>query len=164
MDGAYSAVSKEVLNMKSPRIKRAAFAFAVFTTLEAACGISLAASSGERVAVAGSDASVTANMAFHGTRPADVDGGPVVLTLKTPSGGTSRLTYVNEDGWWLEDHAAPSRQDEARITPASAERQQEASSFERPMTAFIDGPTGFTYVWVADQGWKFIGRLSDRNR
>ncbi len=32
------------------------------------------------------------------------------------------------------------------------------------MSVFIDGPTGFTYVWVADQGWKFVGQLSDWKR
>jgi hypothetical protein len=30
------------------------------------------------------------------------------------------------------------------------------------MTVFIDGPTGFTYVWMRDQGWKYVGRLADR--
>lgn len=23
---------------------------------------------------------------------------------------------------------------------------------------FVDGPTGFNYVWLPDQGWKFVGR------
>jgi hypothetical protein len=129
--------------MKSPHIKRALFASAALMTLEATCHTALAAT---------------------GTQAPDIDGSPLTLTLQTPSGGTSRLTYVHEDGWRLEDYAAPSKQDEARITPTSAERQQEASSSEQPMSVFIDGPTGFTYVWVADQGWKFVGRLSDRNR
>ncbi|WP_233860327.1 hypothetical protein [Paraburkholderia sp. HD33-4] len=148
----------------TPHIKRAAFAFAAFMTLCAACGISQAASSVERVAAAGSDASMSATGNPRGARPADVAGGPLTLTLQTPSGGTSRLTYVKEDGWRLEDHAAPLKQHEARITPASTERQQEMPESERPMTVFIDGPTGFTYVWVADQGWKFVGRLSGRIR
>jgi hypothetical protein len=26
---------------------------------------------------------------------------------------------------------------------------------------FIDGPSGFTYVWNRDGGWKFIGKLVD---
>jgi len=29
---------------------------------------------------------------------------------------------------------------------------------------FIDGPTGYTYVWVADQGWKFVGKVTQRIR
>jgi hypothetical protein len=164
MDDPYSAASKEVLNMKSPHINRAVFAFAALMTLEAACSIGLAATPVDGVAMAGSDASVTASMDSHGAQPADVNGGPLTLTLQTPSGGTSRLTYVNEDGWRLEDRAVPLKQDEARITPASMERQQGEAKSERPMTVLIDGPTGFTYVWVADQGWKFVGRLSDRNR
>ncbi|MGF6976533.1 hypothetical protein QFZ94_004983 [Paraburkholderia sp. JPY465] len=164
MDDPYSAASKEVLNMKNPLIKRAVFAFAALMTLEAACSMALAATPVEGVVIAGADASVTASMDSHGAQPADVNGGRLTLTLQTPSGGTSRLTYVNEDGWRLEERAVPLKQDEARITPASTERQQEAARSDRPMTVFIDGPSGFTYVWVADQGWKFVGRLSDRNR
>ncbi|MGF6665007.1 hypothetical protein QF000_006675 [Paraburkholderia atlantica] len=150
--------------MKNPRITRAVFAFAALMTLEAACSIGLAATPVAGVVRTGADASVTANMDSHGAQPADINEGPLTLTLLTPSGGTSRLTYVHEDGWRLEDRAVPLKQDEARITPASTERQQEAARSERPITVFIDGPTGFTYVWVADQGWKFVGRLSDRNR
>ncbi|RZF24985.1 hypothetical protein EVC45_35940 [Paraburkholderia sp. UYCP14C] len=151
--------------MKSPRIKRTVFAFAALMMLEATCSLGLAATPVELVAATGPDASVTAaDMGSHGAQPADSGKDPLTLTLQTPSGGTSRLTYVNEDGWRLEDHGVPLKPDEARITPASTERQQEAARSERPMTVLIDGPTGFTYVWVVDQGWKFVGRLSDRNR
>ncbi|MFP4896378.1 hypothetical protein [Paraburkholderia sp. EG304] len=149
--------------MKMPQIKPGAFAFVVFIALEAACRVGLAASSTERVAAA-ADESVTANLDFRGTRPMDVDGRLLTLTLRSPSGGTSRLTYVSEDGWSLEDQAAPLKQGEARIASASTQGKQEVSGSERPLTVFIDGPTGFTYVWLADQGWKFVGRLSDRNR
>lgn len=96
-------------------------------------------------------------------RPIGVDsGGPLTLTLLAPSGGTSRLTYIDEDGWRLDDRDASLKPTEARITPASAEPPKGASGAERPMTVFIDGPTGFTYVWMRDQGWKFVGRLADR--
>jgi len=30
-----------------------------------------------------------------------------------------------------------------------------------PLTVFIDGPSGFTYVWNRDDGWKCIGRFVD---
>jgi hypothetical protein len=62
----------------------------------------------------------------------------------------------------LDDRDARLKPTEARITQASAEPQKEASASERPMTVFIDGPTGFTYVWMRDQGWKYVGRLADR--
>jgi hypothetical protein len=30
-----------------------------------------------------------------------------------------------------------------------------------PLTVFIDGPSGFTYVWHRDDGWKCVGMLVD---
>jgi hypothetical protein len=135
--------------MKRPHMEHAALIFTALLTIALVSRTSLAASpSGHAVA---------------GSRPAKVDETALILTMQTPSGGMSRLTFVDKDGWCLEDHAAPTK-DEARITPASTERQQRASRSEQPMTVFIDGPTGFTYAWVADHGWKFIGRLSNRNR
>ncbi|SAK66481.1 hypothetical protein AWB76_03841 [Caballeronia temeraria] len=97
-------------------------------------------------------------------RPIAVDGGPLALTVQTPSGGTSRLIYADDDGWRLDDRDANLKPTQAHITQASTEPQKEASASERPMTVFIDGPTGFTYVWMRDQGWKYVGRLSGRTR
>ncbi|SAK68107.1 hypothetical protein AWB82_03934 [Caballeronia glebae] len=130
--------------MRSHQIKRAMF----IAIGMLACGIG-AAANGADVADA---------------RPIAVDGGPLAFTVQTPSGGTSRLIYAEDDGWRLDDRDARLKPTEARITPASAEPQKEASGGERPMTVFIDGPTGFTYVWMRDQGWKYIGRLAGRTR
>lgn len=30
-----------------------------------------------------------------------------------------------------------------------------------PVAVFVDGPTGYTFVWSADTGWKFVGPLGD---
>lgn len=112
-------------------------------------------------------AACESSLAANGTDDADaraiaVDGGPLTFTVQTPSGGTSRLIYAAEEGWRLDERNADLKPMEARITQASAEPEKEASGSERPMTVFIDGPTGFTYVWMRDQGWKYVGRLSDR--
>ncbi|SAK80355.1 hypothetical protein AWB79_05175 [Caballeronia hypogeia] len=132
--------------MKAHQKKRAMLLALTILAFGATCALSAAAT-----AVDNADA-----------RPIAVDGGPLTLTLQTPAGGTSRLTYADEDGWRLEDRDASLKPTEARITPASVEPQKATSGAERPMTVFIDGPTGFTYVWMRDQGWKFVGRLSDR--
>jgi hypothetical protein len=29
------------------------------------------------------------------------------------------------------------------------------------MAVFIDGPTGYTFAWNGDSGWKFVGQISD---
>lgn len=119
------------------------------------------------ITLAAFGATCETSLAANGTDDADarliaVDGGPLTLTVQTPSGKTSRLIYADEDGWRLDDRDARLKPTEARITQASAEPQKEASASERPMTVFIDGPTGFTDVWMRDQGWKYVGRLADR--
>jgi len=32
-----------------------------------------------------------------------------------------------------------------------------------PLTVFIDGPSGFAFVYNPDTGWKFVGKIADRN-
>ncbi|BBU31634.1 hypothetical protein BTHE68_53680 [Burkholderia sp. THE68] len=123
--------------MRSRQTRHATFLAFTILALGAACEASLAAT--------GAD---------------NGDAGPLTLTVQTPSGTTSRLTYADDDGWRLDDRDARLRPTEARITPASTEAQKD----ERPMTVFIDGPTGFTYVWMREQGWKFVGKLSERKR
>ncbi|SAK67667.1 hypothetical protein AWB75_03257 [Caballeronia catudaia] len=136
--------------MRTHQTRRAVCAAIAALTLGALCETSVAANSGDNA-----DARPIA---------VDVDSGPITLAVQTPSGGTSRLTYADDDGWRLDDRDTRLKSTEARITPASTEPQKEASGSERPMTVFIDGPTGYTYVWMRDQGWKFVGRLSDRKR
>ncbi|KND58035.1 hypothetical protein BSCH_02264 [Candidatus Paraburkholderia schumanniana] len=133
--------------MNRHQTKRSIFLGITLLALGAACRISVAATGADNADI----------------QPIGVSNGPLTLTVKTPAGGTSSLTYVDEDSWRLDDRDARLKADEARITPTSAEPQKEASAAEWPMTVFIDGPTGFTYVWVRDQGWKFVGRLSGRN-
>jgi len=31
-------------------------------------------------------------------------------------------------------------------------------------TVFVDGPTGFTFIYVLDDGWKFVGRIVEQDR
>lgn len=89
---------------------------------------------------------------------------PLVLTLKGPSGDLSSLTYIDHDGWQLDERNAAHGSSYARLTRASEERRIEASVTERPLSVLIDGPTGFTYVWVRDKGWKFVGQFSEHER
>lgn len=149
--------------MKNLQAKRSIFLMSALLAFGAAGHFGVSIACAETPAAASAE-SMGVNMASTGLRPIGVDPSPLTITVQTPSGGTSRLTYVNEEGWRLDDREARLKPGEARITPASAEPQKGASVGEQPMTVFIDGPTGFTYVWVSDQGWKFIGRLSERKR
>jgi hypothetical protein len=122
-------------------------------------GPCVTATSAERAA-----RSIALNSAAPPVRQASVDSNPLTLTVQKPSGVTSHLFYVSEYGWQLDDPDALLKPGEARISPTSVGEQYQAAGTEQPITVFIDGPTGFTYVWLRDQGWKFVGRLSDHNR
>lgn len=87
---------------------------------------------------------------------------PLTLFVQPPGGTTLRLTYNPDDGWELESRDASLKPTEARIRPAVASQQKEDAIANHPLTVFIDGPTGYTYVWIRDHGWKFVGRITDR--
>jgi hypothetical protein len=90
-----------------------------------------------------------------------IENSPLTLLVQPPDGSTLRLTYIPDDGWKFDDHDASLERTEGRVTPAVASQQKEESVANRPLTVFIDGPTGYTYVWIRDQGWKFVGRITD---
>ena len=87
---------------------------------------------------------------------------PLTLVVQSASGGTSRLTYVENDGWRLDDPDASPKPGEVRLTPVAT--QPEEPGAKQPLTVFIDGPSGLTYIWVRDEGWKFVGRIAERSR
>jgi hypothetical protein len=31
-----------------------------------------------------------------------------------------------------------------------------------PLTVFIDGPSGYTFVWTREGAWKFVGKIAGR--
>jgi hypothetical protein len=87
------------------------------------------------------------------------------LLLSGPDGRPSTLAYSADGGWRM--HAgwdAQARSDAARPVKAVAmqpAQQGDGPLSERPLTVFVDGPTGFTYIYLFDQGWKFVGRIAD---
>ncbi|CDY79237.1 hypothetical protein BGLT_01932 [Caballeronia glathei] len=88
---------------------------------------------------------------------------PLTLNLEAPSGGTVQLVYRERDGWSF-GGAAVQPQRVATSLPAARATPDEGAEADKPLTVFIDGPTGYTYVWVADQGWKFVGKVTQRIR
>jgi hypothetical protein len=92
----------------------------------------------------------------------DVAGsGPLTLYIQPPAGRIMRLTYSVNDGW----HASMTRGATAQMADAAysvASQTEPESEAGQPMTVFIDGPTGYTYFWIPEIGWKFVGRVTDR--
>ena len=82
---------------------------------------------------------------------------PLTVTIETPTGGTSQLTYRTGAGWTL-DRANQATLGFTRV----ASRDQQPEEVGQAMTVFIDGPTGYAYVWTVEKGWSFVGRVAKR--
>ncbi|MBP0593332.1 hypothetical protein J8I87_27240 [Paraburkholderia sp. LEh10] len=91
---------------------------------------------------------------------------PLTLMIQSPSGEAVRLTYAADEGWQTDPGSAVVKQSSGRVEPVSAPQSGAESALDdaagKPMTVFIDGPTGYTYYWSREQGWKFVGRLTGR--
>jgi hypothetical protein len=87
---------------------------------------------------------------------------PLTVLIQPPAGGTMRLTYVPADGWKLDAADAAPKAAKGRVTPVGTSRREDNRGTSQPITVFIDGPTGYTYIWRQDQGWTFAGRVTDR--
>jgi hypothetical protein len=85
------------------------------------------------------------------------------LRLEGAQGESLRLAYFAGCGW---KYLAVNREGVAAAgfshTSFASRRAPDGSVLatrEDPMTVFIDGPTGYTFAWTAESGWKFVGQL-----
>ena len=108
------------------------------------------------------DPTAAHNAAVRREQTAGAATSPLTLVVKSASGSTSRLTYVENDGWRFDDSDAILKPGEVRLTPVTTRPGEPGA--KQPLTVFIDGPSGFTYIWVRDEGWKFVGRIAERSR
>jgi hypothetical protein len=71
------------------------------------------------------------------------------IFITGPRGEPAMLTYSGENGW--RSHAGWNPRD--RSKPAQAP--------DKPLTVVMDGPTGHTFVYTQQEGWKYVGRIAD---
>ena len=101
--------------------------------------------------------------------PAAQNSLPTIM-LSGPKGDRLTLVHSPDAGWQLQAGWPSGQQDDApRSTKAvySDVRTSEADSqpvLEHPVTVFVDGPTGYTFIYLLDEGWKFVGHVADSNR
>jgi hypothetical protein len=91
------------------------------------------------------------------------------LLLEDSDGKQFQLVYVLGCGWKQMSAGKTGDAGVARpamsLTPISASHAETpAATSADPMAVFIDGPTGYTFAWTAEGGWKFVGYLSDAAR
>jgi hypothetical protein len=80
------------------------------------------------------------------------------IPIMSPEGKALRLDYLPGNGW-RSTTALNGKGSAYQVTQSEAMAAQGASD-EHPLSVFVDGPTGFVFVWVHDAaGWKFVGRV-----
>ena len=89
---------------------------------------------------------------------------PVTLYIEDPTGNAFRLVHTDGTGWkyvagWQASggrFASLLHKVAFRTPPAAAG----ATPAPEPLTVFIDGPSGYTFVWTREGAWKFVGKIA----
>jgi hypothetical protein len=126
--------------------------------------VALALIAGGDTAFAGGDSpgSAPAPAAPSSTFADGVKDLPLTLTVLAPSGVRYRLAYAGGPGWQfvgrVPDHLLLASNGDVALSPP------QTSSGNQPQSILIDGPTGYTFVWIPERGWQFVGRLAEPSR
>ena len=152
--------------MKTPHIPR--------SLAVAMMSLALAASAGH--GYAGTDANPAGALApvdlsnappMAAARPSIDRTAAVTLYLEDPNGNAVRLVHRAGTGW---TYATGSRSEPGHFTSlfrkvawrAPATIVDETNNATEALTVFIDGPSGFTFVWTPEGSWKFVGKIAAR--
>ena len=98
--------------------------------------------------------------------PAETQDAAATIFLSGPSGDRFTLVRSADDGWRLQAgwNTEGTGSSKAVLAAVGAPQVAAQQTLERPLTVLVDGPTGFTFIYVLDEGWKFVGRVADRAR
>jgi hypothetical protein len=86
-----------------------------------------------------------------------------VLSLRNGKDATFNLGYFRGCGWrYLPVRQATDQHfSKPGVIPVAEAAPLSATLLpSEPLTVFIDGPTGYTFVWSRDEGWKFVGQMA----
>ena len=141
------------------------------TTLTAAVALVLAAGDATSETASETRTAELARVPHTTVAPAELASGnrtaPLTLFIEDPSGNALRLVHVRGEGWSYAsgrkavDRGGDPLQKTALSSTTPSQGPDAALPTEEVLTVFIDGPSGFTYVWLRDAGWKFVGRIAD---
>jgi hypothetical protein len=87
---------------------------------------------------------------------------PLSIAVNGQNGTTFRLVHTANNGWGFADRSG------AKL--ASASPQQELAGAIQALPAeplqnvIVDGPTGYVFAYVLDEGWRFLGNVADTKR
>lgn len=87
---------------------------------------------------------------------------PLSIAVNAQNGSTFRLVYTPGNGWRFADPMGP------RLASVGSPREPtgpiQVPPDEIPQSVFVDGPSGYVFAYVVDEGWKFLGSVADAKR
>ncbi len=92
---------------------------------------------------------------------------PLTIYLEDADGKAFRLVQVPGTGWQYADGWKSSERDPNSLRKTTFELNKQskaaddAGARDQPLTVFIDGASGFTFVWKQAEGWKFVGKIAN---
>jgi len=91
-------------------------------------------------------------------------GSPLTLYMEDMDGNAFRLIHVQGTGWkYAEGSESLNSADASLPQKVALKSTISAPPADEPLTVFIDGPSGFTFVWCREGGWKFVGTIANES-
>jgi hypothetical protein len=87
---------------------------------------------------------------------------PLSIAIDGPKGTSFRLVYNGGNGWQFANYSATKLVSVAQ--QAGPTGLIEALPTDTLQSVFVDGPTGYVFVYVIDEGWRFVGSVADGKR
>lgn len=84
------------------------------------------------------------------------------IAIDGQKGTSFRLVYTAGKGWNFADHTGPRLASAGSGEGATGPIQ--ALPAETPQSVYVDGPTGYVFVYLLDDGWRFVGSVADPKR
>jgi hypothetical protein len=87
---------------------------------------------------------------------------PLSIAIDGPKGSSFQLVYKAGNGWEFANYSA------TKLVSAAQQDGPtgliETLPTDTLQSVFVDGPTGYVFVYVIDEGWKFVGSVADKKR
>lgn len=87
---------------------------------------------------------------------------PLNIVVNGQNGTTFRLVYSSGSGWSFA--AQPGLKVAVAESRKGAAGPIQALPTDTPQSVFVDGPSGYVFVYVIDEGWRFVGNVADTKR
>ncbi len=86
-----------------------------------------------------------------------------LLDGRGQNGTTFRLIHTANNGWGFTDQSGPRLASaNSQLVPVGAIQALREETLQNDV--IVDGPTGYVFAYVLDEGWRFLGTVADTKR